>query len=224
MLRSMKWVGGAVCAAVISLTPGVAGSAVAGHPHHKGHHHHGHHHHKHVHHKPHVNWHVPAVKWVAPPTVYVRPTSCVQPPPVTCVQPPPPVTCVQAPPPCVQTPVITPCSQVAAAAPAAAEANELPEFEGAGMTIVNAEKRVVSFTVDGQRYKLEPGFQMKLDSKTTYTVIFDKGGKFGQGKYAVLDGKKYRFRVSSASGWDLKETRGLVADTTVAAAPANELP
>lgn len=199
----------AAYATLVSLTP-AAGLAVAGNGQ-KQNYHHGHDHHKphHGHHAPNYHWHVPQYNWAATPRVYVQPAA-----PACSVVP---VTCVQ--------PTVSPCAQAAVLQAAAApESNELPRFEGMGMTIMNTESREVSFTLDGKNYKLRPGFQLDFGAKPAYTIVFDRGGKLGAAKYAVQDGKTYRFRAAADTGWDLKATTRALADAAPLAAPPADEP
>lgn len=88
---------------------------------------------------------------------------------------------------------------------AAAPANRLP---GAGLgaarfTVINPPKSdsALSFSLGGQIYTLEPGFQKEFRLSPSAIIEFDRGGAFGRARYMVGDGI-YTFTPTDR-GWEL---------------------
>ncbi len=75
----------------------------------------------------------------------------------------------------------------------------------AQFTVVNPKENGVtlSFTLDGVRYLLEPGY--KLEVRRVCVIEFDKGGAAGKARYRVSDGK-YTFTARNGE-WDLLHSK-----------------
>ena len=102
--------------------------------------------------------------------------------------------------------------------PVTVTSNPLPEVE---ITIVNPPQNGVAlnFTIDGQPFSLEPGYQQQLSQECV--VEFDRGGRAGQARYRITDGV-YTFKPSGGA-WDLfhsqADSAGAPDDSSVASNP-----
>lgn len=107
-----------------------------------------------------------------------------------------------------------------------APVNVAPSFQGAGMVVSNprGNSGTVNFTLDGQTYTLEPGYQISLKTRPSYSIAFGRGDGGAAQSYTLSDGKIYNF--SAASGvWDVREASPAAAQAAVApTAPSNAAP
>jgi len=80
-------------------------------------------------------------------------------------------------------------------------------YKGKGLVLWNADtnSQPVTFRVDGQRCTLEPGYQITLTAKPSWTVVFDRGASMESVSRTIEDGKTYTFEHSDI-GWDLHMT------------------
>jgi hypothetical protein len=143
---------------------------------HHHHHHHGHHHHGH-HHGHHHHGHIHVYRPVVPTYVY-RPV--------------------------VPTYSSGCTSTVAAAAQVAT--NTIP-YQGVGLVLINPSDNSagVSFNVDNQPVTLQPGQQITLTTKPSFTIAFNRGPGLGNTSYQINDGKIYSFTAGNGTGWELFE-------------------
>ncbi len=117
----------------------------------------------------------------------------------------------------------------------AAPANALPNNRtttgytpnGAPINVINPENygTALSFKLNGQTVRLEPGKQSSMSFDRNYTIEFDRGGDFGTAKYTLRDGD-FQFTVGD-QGWDLKKIQAsanAIPQINNSATPQNPLP
>ena len=103
-----------------------------------------------------------------------------------------------------------PCSAYAAPAAAAPAAAPLTQ-PNAVIELSNSEDDTVAYTLDGERFDLQPRYSQKLTTRPSWVIEFDRGGNTGKVSYTLTQGK-YKF-VATDHGWDLNQ------DTDHPAAP-----
>jgi hypothetical protein len=88
----------------------------------------------------------------------------------------------------------------AAMAPVAAPAPTLPN---AVIQLSNSEDDTVAYTLDGERFDMQPRYSQKLTTRPSWVIQFDRGGSFGTASYTLTHGK-YKF-IATDHGWDLTQ-------------------
>jgi hypothetical protein len=91
----------------------------------------------------------------------------------------------------------------AATAPAAAPAPALPN---AVIELSNSEDDTVAYTLNGERFDMQPRYSQKLTTRPSWVIEFDRGGSFGTASYTLTQGK-YKF-VATDHGWDVHQDTG----------------
>ncbi len=98
----------------------------------------------------------------------------------------------------------------------------------APITIANPDgySTPLSFTLNGQTVRLEPGKATTITFDRNYVIKFDRGGNFGTAEYSLRDGT-FEFVVGE-NGWDLKRVRAEAETNPLPPAglvpPTNPLP
>ncbi len=95
------------------------------------------------------------------------------------------------------------CAAPVAAAPAAAPAPALPNSV---IELSNSEDDTVAYTLNGERFDMQPRYNQKLTTRPSWVIEFDRGGSFGTASYTLTQGK-YKF-VATDHGWDLNQDTG----------------
>jgi hypothetical protein len=69
-----------------------------------------------------------------------------------------------------------------------------------GILLTNKGGAKVNYTLDGQRFAMEPDYRQTV-TRTSVVIAFDRGGSFGQAKYRITEGW-YEF-AATERGWEL---------------------
>jgi hypothetical protein len=70
-----------------------------------------------------------------------------------------------------------------------------------GTVLINRGTSPISYTVNGQSFRMERNYSQHLSAGTTWTVEFDRGDGQGTAKYQLQEGS-YKF-TRGANGWEL---------------------
>lgn len=95
------------------------------------------------------------------------------------------------------------------AAPVAAPAPALPNSV---IELTNSEDDTVAYTLNGERFDMQPRYNQKLTTRPSWVIQFDRGGSFGTASYTLTQGK-YKF-VATDHGWDVNQDTGRPAAPT----------
>jgi hypothetical protein len=103
--------------------------------------------------------------------------------------------------------------------------NAVP-YRGAGLKVQNPEGTggPVAFTVEGQSYQLQPGYQISLDTKPEWTIVFSRGNGQPDARYQIADGQTYQFSADPGTGWELKRLLKATPAAATQTARANVVP
>lgn len=87
----------------------------------------------------------------------------------------------------------------------ASPVNAVP-YRGVGLKVQNPEGAggPVAFVIEGQSYQLQPGYQVSLNTKPEWTIVFSRGNGLADARYQIADGETYQFSTDPGAGWDLK--------------------